>query len=245
MKAMILAAGRGERMRPLTDRTPKPLLAVGGKPLIVWHIEKLASAGFDELVINHAWLGAQIEAYLGDGRAWGVTIAWSREESALETAGGIAFARALIGDEPFLSVSADIFSDYDYGRLVPRIEAMAADPAASDAHLVMVPNPPFHPSGDFSLGTDGRLALEGSPKYNYAGFSLHRPALFDHIVPGSKLAMRPIWNALIAQGRASGELHTGGWDNIGTPAQLAELDRRLTVTPGSADCVADRTPDEL
>ncbi len=245
MKAMILAAGRGERMRPLTDRTPKPLLAVGGKPLIVWHIEKLAAAGFDELVINHAWLGTQIEAYLGDGRAWGVRIAWSREESALETAGGIALARALIGDEPFLSVSADIFSDYDYGRLVPRIKAMTADPAAPDAHLVMVPNPPFHPGGDFALGTDGRLALEGSPKYNYAGFSLHRPAIFDHIVPGTKLAMRPIWNALIAQGRASGELHTGDWENIGTPAQLAELDRRLTVTPGSADCVADRTSDEL
>lgn len=235
MKAMILAAGRGERMRPLTDHTPKPLLPVGGKPLIVWHIEKLAAAGFTELVINHAWLGAQIEAQLGDGSTWGVRIAWSREQEALETAGGIAYARTLIGDAPFLSVSADIFSDYDYAGLVPRLRAMEADPAAPDAHLVMVPNPPFHPGGDFALMADGHLALEGSPKYNYAGFSLHRASLFDHIVAGSKLAMRPIWNTLIAQGRASGELHTGGWDNLGTPAQLAELDRRLTVTPGNAD----------
>ncbi len=235
MKAMILAAGRGERMRPLTDHTPKPLLTVGGKPLIVWHIEKLAAAGFTELVINHAWLGAQIESALGDGSAWGVHIAWSREETALETAGGIAFARKLIGDTPFLSVSADIFSDYDYARLAARLAAMAADPTLPDAHLVMVPNPPFHPGGDFALTEDGLLAIEGSPKYNYAGFSVHRPQLFDHIAAGTKLAMRPIWNTLIAQGRASGELHTGGWDNIGTPAQLAELDRRLAVTPGNAD----------
>ena len=234
MRAFIFAAGRGERMRPLTDSVPKPLLAVGGKPLIVWHIERLAAAGFRDMVINTAWLGEQIEAALGDGSRWDVRIQWSRESEALETAGGIAHALHLLGDEPFLSVSADIFSDYDYARLVPRLEAMRDDAEAPDAHLVMVPNPPFHPKGDFALQADGVLALAGNEKYNYAGFSLHRPALFRDIVPGTKMAMRPIWDALIPAGRATGELHAGCWENIGTPAQLAELNERLAATNGAA-----------
>ncbi|MCL2657480.1 MAG: nucleotidyltransferase family protein [Betaproteobacteria bacterium] len=228
MKAFIFAAGRGERMRPLTDTTPKPLLTLGGKPLIVWHIERLVRAGFRDLIINTAWLGEQIETALGDGSQWGARIVWSHEGEALETAGGIAYALAMLGDEPFLSVSADIFSDYDYARLAPRLQTMRDDATAPDAHLVMVPNPPFHPHGDFALRADGLLALDGAQKYNYAGFSLHRPALFRHIAPGTKLAMRPIWNTLIPAGRASGELHTGVWENIGTLAQLAALNQRLT-----------------
>ena len=234
MRAFIFAAGRGERMRPLTDSVPKPLLTVGGRPLIVWHIERLAAAGFRDLVINTAWLGGQIEAALGDGSRWRVRIRWSRETEALETAGGIAYALQLLDDEPFLSVSADIFSDYDYARLVPRLETMRLDASAPDAHLVMVPNPPFHPKGDFALRPDGLLALDGGEKYNYAGFSLHRPALFRDIVPGTKRAMRPIWDALIPAGRATGELHTGCWENIGTPGQLAELNERFAATNGDA-----------
>ncbi len=227
MRAFVFAAGRGERMRPLTDSTPKPLLQVGGKPLIVWHLEKLAAAGFRDIVINTAWLGDQIEAALGNGSCWDVRIAWSREGEALETAGGIAYALHLLGDEPFVSISADIFSDYDYSLLVPRLQAMRDSPSAPDAHLVMVPNPPFHPAGDFAIHANSQLALEGDEKYNYAGFSLHRPALFRDIVPGSRLAMRPIWNTLIPVGRATGELFTGRWENIGTPQQLAALDAAL------------------
>ncbi len=229
MKAFIFAAGRGERMRPLTDSTPKPLLAVGGKPLIVWHLERLAAAGFREIVINTAWLGEQIEAALGDGAHWNVRIQWSREAEALETAGGIAYAQHLLGDAPFLAVSADIYSDYDFARLVPRFVAMRDEATCADAHLVMVPNPPFHPGGDFALRHDGLLALDGMEKYNYAGFSLHRPALFRAIAPGTKQALRPLWNTLIAAGRASGELHAGCWENIGTPAQLAALNARLAL----------------
>ena len=223
MKAMIFAAGRGERMRPLTDTTPKPLLKVQGKPLIEWHILNLARAGFKQIVINHAWLGEQIEAALGDGARWGVHILWSREPGALETAGGIAYALPLLGEAPFLAVSADIFSDYDYCQLVPKLRAMATGGAEQAAHLVMVPNPDFHPKGDFGLNAEGRLVLEGGERLTYGNICLLRPESFAQISPGTKLALRPIWEVQIQAGQVYGECFTGAWHNVGTPAQLAAL----------------------
>lgn len=223
MKAMIFAAGRGDRMRPLTDTTPKPLLKVRGKPLIVWHIENLARAGFHDIVINHAWLGAQIEAALGDGASWGVRIAWSRETQALETAGGVAFARPLLGPDPFLAVSADIWSQYDYRNLVPKLQAMQRSDSDIDVHLVMVPNPAFHPEGDFGLDAQGRIVLSGGVRLTYGNFCLMRPALFESIEPGTKLALRPVWETAIDDGRVSGERFDGLWENVGTPSQLLAL----------------------
>ncbi|QDF98316.1 mannose-1-phosphate guanylyltransferase [Azoarcus sp. DD4] len=235
MRAMIFAAGRGERMRPLTDATPKPLLAVGGKPLVVWQIEALARAGIVDIVINHAWLGEQIEAALGDGSRYGVRLRYSAEGSALETAGGIAKALPLLMEHPgdargeiFLAVSGDIYCDYDYRRLLPRAAAMAGSPDPL-MHLVMVPNPPFHPTGDFALGADGLLALEGGERRTFGNIGLYDSRLFADIAPGQKVAMTPYYRAAITAGRASGECYGGRWENVGTPAQLAALDRALQV----------------
>lgn len=233
MKAMIFAAGRGERMRPLTDRQPKPLLEAGGKALIVWQIEALARAGFNELVINHAWLGEHIEAALGDGSSWGVRIHYSAEGKALETAGGVAQALPLLrgAGDVFAAVSADIHTDFDYHRLHATAAAMAAS-GTPRMHLVMVPNPAFHPQGDFSLGADGRLHLdeptpETGVRLTFGNIGLYDLRLFGHIEAGSRLAMTPLYHAAIRQGRASGERHDGRWANVGTPAQLAELDACL------------------
>ncbi|ANQ86057.1 N-acetylmuramate alpha-1-phosphate uridylyltransferase MurU [Azoarcus olearius] len=234
MRAMIFAAGRGERMRPLTDTCPKPLLAVGGKPLIAWQIEALARAGIADIVINHAWLGEQIEATLGDGGRFGVRLHYSAEGAALETAGGIAQALPLLRDRPdaagevFLAVSGDIYCDYDYRRLLPRAAAMATSPAPL-MHLVMVPNPPFHPGGDFALGADGRLALDGPARLTFGNIGLYDTRLFADIRVGDKVAMTPYYRAAIAAGHASGERFDGRWENVGTPAQLAALDRSLAV----------------
>ncbi|MEC3765842.1 MULTISPECIES: N-acetylmuramate alpha-1-phosphate uridylyltransferase MurU [Cupriavidus] len=240
MKVMIFAAGRGDRMRPLTDACPKPLLAVGGKPLIVWKIEALARAGLRDIVINHAWLGAQIEAALGDGSRFGVRIAYSAEGEALETAGGIAKALPLLSHDPvrgeiFLAVSGDIFCDYDFRALLPRAQALAGA-AAPHMHLVMVPNPPFHPRGDFALDDHGRLSLEAEPatgaRLTFGNIGLYDTRLFTDIVPGTRLAMTPIYHAGIAAGTATGERFDGRWENVGTPAQLTELDAMLSAAPG-------------
>ncbi|MHA2903110.1 N-acetylmuramate alpha-1-phosphate uridylyltransferase MurU [Ralstonia mannitolilytica] len=232
MKAMIFAAGRGDRMRPLTDHTPKPLLPVGGKPLIVWQIERLAAAGVLHIVINHAWLGAQIEAALGDGGAWGVRIAYSPEGEALETAGGVAQAMPLLqageGNGVFIAVSGDVFCDYDYAALRDRAAALEAQ-AQPGMHLVMVPNPPYHPNGDFALDDAGTLHAEGTGRLTFGNIGLYDTRLFAGITPGTRMAMTPLYHAAIAEGRATGERFDGRWENVGTPAQLAALDAELAA----------------
>jgi MurNAc alpha-1-phosphate uridylyltransferase len=219
LKAMILAAGRGERMRPLTDRTPKPLLPVAGKPLIVWHLERLARAGIRDIVINHAHLGDQIEALLDDGSAWGVAIRYSEEPpGALETAGGIANALDLLGDEPFLVVNGDIWCDLDFAAL-PTL-------AAGDlAHLVLVANPPHHPGGDFDL-QDSRVRGV-PPRLTFAGIGLYRPELFAGIERGKPAKLAPLLRDAMAAGRVSGQVHAGNWVDVGTPERLKELDGHL------------------
>lgn len=218
MRAMILAAGRGERMRPLTDHTPKPLLAVGGKPLIVWHIERLARAGFRELVINHAHLGAQIEAALGSGQQWHVNIRYSPEVTALETAGGIANALPLLGDQPFLVVNGDVFTDIDYASLVL--------PAGQLAHLVMVDNPPQHAAGDFGL-VNGRVVETESDRLTFSGVGLYHPSLFQAVQRGQAAKLAPLLKAAMQQQQVTGQHHQGLWHDIGTPERLAQLDQWL------------------
>jgi N-acetyl-alpha-D-muramate 1-phosphate uridylyltransferase len=232
--AMIFAAGRGERMRPLTDACPKPLLEVGGKALIVWQIERLARAGFETIVINHAWLGERIEAALGEGSRWGVRIAYSPEGTALETAGGIAQALPLIEDgdgaQVFAAVSGDIYCDFDYARLAAPAQRLASM-AQPGMHLVMVPNPPFHPQGDFAL-EQGRLSLDGGKRFTFGNIGLYDTRMFRDLPRGERRALKPYYRDAIAAGRASGELYEGPWENLGTPEQLrsldAQLERRLT-----------------
>jgi MurNAc alpha-1-phosphate uridylyltransferase len=217
MKAMILAAGRGERMRPLTDLLPKPLLAVGGKPLIVHHIEKLNAAGVTELVINHAWLGHKLVESLGDGSALGVTIHWSAEESALETAGGIVQALPLLGSAPFLVINGDTWLDLDYRTLV-------SQPLGDDlAHLWLVPNPPQHPAGDFAL-QGGRVM--DTPAFTFSGVGLYDPAAFAALAGGAR-KLAPLLRGWMAQGRVGGSLLAGEWRDIGTVERLRELDDQL------------------
>jgi len=223
MKVMILAAGRGERMRPLTDATPKPLLLAGGRPLIVWHLERLAANGFHDVVINHAHLGAQIEAALGDGSRFGLHIRYSPEPpGALETAGGIARALPLLGNEPFLVVNGDIWCDWDFRR--------AHTLAARHAHLVFVDNPPQHAGGDFCLDGDTvRYAGTGSgPTLTYAGTGVFSPEFFTGVAPGAVMKLRPLLDAGIARGVVTGERHTGYWVDVGSPERLAELNQELT-----------------
>jgi MurNAc alpha-1-phosphate uridylyltransferase len=225
MKAMLLAAGRGERMRPLSDHTPKPLLMVGGKPLIVWQIERLARAGFDDIVINHAHLGTLLEAALGDGGRFAARIRYSPEPQALETMGGIAQALPLLGPEPFLVVSADIYTEFDYARLKPRLDEIALRPEQVVAHFVLTDNPDFHPDGDMGLN-DGRVTLEG-PKLNYGNIAVFHPQLFSGILPGTKHALFPFMYEQVRARKVSGEHFSGCWFNIGTPQHLAALDRLL------------------
>ena len=218
MRAMILAAGRGERMRPLTDHTPKPLLKVGGKPLIVWHLESLAVAGFKEVVINHAHLGEQIEQALGNGQQWGMSIQYSAEKVALETAGGIANALHLLGEEAFLVVNGDIFTEMDFAKLKLQTPNLA--------HMVMVDNPPQHPNGDF-VYSDGRLLLDGTNKLTFSGVGVYHPDLFADILPGQAAKLAPLLKAAIANERLTAQHYHGEWRDIGTPERLQELDVKL------------------
>jgi MurNAc alpha-1-phosphate uridylyltransferase len=231
MRVMILAAGRGERMRPLTDHTPKPLLQAGGKPLIVWHIERLVRAGITELVINHAHLGAQIEQTLGDGSQYGASIHYSPEETALETAGGIANALPLLGDDIFVVVNGDTFCDYDFARL-PELAAQMQRNQDS-AHLVLVDNPEHHPHGDFFLKAgrvlptnDSRLAT-GDLQLTFSGIGLYQSSLFAAIPRGSKAPLAPLLREQIALGKVGGEHHRGLWIDVGTPQRLQQLDQQL------------------
>jgi len=218
--AMILAAGRGERMRPLSDATPKPLLPVGGKPLIVWQIEALARAGLRDIVVNAAHRADRLVAALGDGAAFGVRLAWSVEPEPLDAAGGIATASGLLPDGPALIVSGDI------ATLLPRAAAMAATPGGARAHLVMVPNPPYHRTGDFAL-REGAIALDGASRYTYANIGLYDMALFRELHRGVKLKLLPFLHRWIAAGIVSGERWDGPWANVGTPDDLADLDATL------------------
>lgn len=224
MKAMILAAGRGERMRPLTDHLPKPLLPAGGRPLIAHLIDRLACAGFTSLVVNVSHRAAQIERELGDGSQFGVTLVYSREEQALETGGGIAYALPLLGDAPFLVINSDIYCDFDFARL-----AALETPLASGltAHLVLVDNPEHHPAGDFRLH-QGRAFAEGSgPRLTFSGIGAYSPGLFAGIARGAKCPLAALLKPEMARGRVGGEHFRGLWMDIGTPQRLAALDALL------------------
>lgn len=223
MKAMILAAGRGERMRPLTDHTPKPLLEVGGKPLIVWHIERLAAGGIHDIVINHAHLGHQIEAALGNGARWHVRIAYSPEGEALETAGGIAKALPLLGQDPFLVVNGDVYCDLPLGLFAARgARAIAEDDLA---YLALVGNPPHHPAGDFALAGD--RVVHGDATLTFSGIGVYCPDLFRGVERGSKARLAPLLFEARDAGRLAAEHYTGRWEDVGTPQRLAELDASL------------------
>jgi MurNAc alpha-1-phosphate uridylyltransferase len=220
MKAMILAAGRGERMQPLTETTPKPLLRAGGKPLIEYHIERLAAAGWRNLVINHAWLGDQIETWLGDGARFGVHVEYSREGTPLETAGGIRRALDLLTTDSdwFLVVNADIWTDFDPADL-------PAPPTDALAWLVLVANPPHHPEGDFMLAPDGRVHPAGKGRrLTFSGISLLHRDLFANTDPHRPAKLAPLLREAMNAGRVRGHFHTGHWYDIGTPERLAALD---------------------
>ena len=220
MKAMILAAGRGERLRPLTDATPKPLIEVAGQTLLGRHLERLARAGFTQAVINVSHLAGQITARFGDGSGTGMRIDWSHEAAPLETAGGIAQARALLGPAPFLLVNADIWCDYAFSTL------RGFDLGKRLSHLVLVPNPPQHPAGDFSL-TSGVVGNAPSPRYTYAGIAVISPQLVAGIAAGRKAPLAPLWRAAAERGEVSGELHEGHWSDVGTLERLSALKARL------------------
>jgi MurNAc alpha-1-phosphate uridylyltransferase len=223
VKAMILAAGVGERMRPLTDHTPKPLLQVGGSPLIAHHIRRLAAAGFGELVINVSHLGQQIIDYCGDGSRWGVDIVYSTEEQPLETAGGIFHALPLLGHAPFLVVNGDVWIDYPFERLLD-----FTPPLPACAHLVMVNNPEQHPRGDFGLDEDGWVSELGAGQtgLTYAGVGVYCRSLFAGMTVG-KTPLRPLLDAAIRRGCLSGEHYAGHWEDVGTPERLRALDAAL------------------
>ncbi|MGN6704234.1 MAG: N-acetylmuramate alpha-1-phosphate uridylyltransferase MurU [Burkholderiaceae bacterium] len=229
MKAMLFAAGRGERMRPLTDTCPKPLLTVRGRPLIVWHILQLVRAGITEIVINHAHLGHLIEAALGDGAQFGARIAYSPEGTALETAGGIAKARHLLGDEPFVAVAADIWCphfDFEQVKTALQDNDLWGNPhpaeARDDAWLYLVRNPPHNPGGDFALESFS-VVNHGEPRYTFSGIGVYRPQMFDGIAPGDTAKLAPILRDAAARGRVGGELIRCDWTDVGTPERLAAL----------------------
>jgi MurNAc alpha-1-phosphate uridylyltransferase len=227
MRAMILAAGRGERMRPLTDTCPKPLLPAGGKPLIAWHLERLARAGITDILINHAWLGGRIEAALGDGRAYGVRLRYSAESPALETAGGIARALPFFQDRPFLVMNGDVWCDWNPARA---LRFVAAWPPDRLAHLVLVDNPDHHPEGDFTLRADGLVTPRqdaASPALTFAGIGIYRPALFAATDPDQPAPLAPLLRQAMTARAVDGERHAGEWVDVGTPARLAALDAGL------------------
>ncbi len=218
---MILAAGRGERMRPLTDRLPKPLLPVAGRPLIEHHIEALMQAGFKELVINHAHLGKQIETTLGDGQRWGITILYSPEPAgALETGGGIFKALPLLGDAPFVVINGDIWTDYDLTQLITLEHKLA--------HLILVDNPAHNPEGDFLLSNDGLCSEGRGKRLTFSCIGIYHPVLFAGCKSGA-FPLAPVLKAAMAQGRVSGEHYTGRWVDVGTPQRLEELNTTLSA----------------
>lgn len=226
--AMILAAGRGERMRPLSDAMPKPLLPVGDKALIVWQIEALVDAGYTDIVINASHHAELLMAALGDGAAWRVRIRWSREATPLETAGGIVTASHLLPRAPVLVVSGDIWTRFDYGSLAPRADAMAARRDGPRAHLVMVPNPPYHAAGDFALVAD-RVTDDDKDRLTFGNIGVYDMSLFDELPRHAPLRMLPLYRRWIHAGIVSGERYDGPWANVGTPPDLAALDASVAA----------------
>lgn len=226
MKAMILCAGRGERMRPLTDTIPKPLLPIAGKPLVQYHIEKLVQAGVSQIVINHAWLGEQIEKALGNGSQWGATISYSAEGKALEAAGGIIKALPLLGEQPFIVINGDVWSDYPFENLLRMTPVKA--------HLVLVANPEHNPCGDFSLAQDGLVSDQGDKKFTFSGVSVMNPVLFSQLIceqdtgqTSGVIPMAPLLRKVMAEQQVTGELYQGEWIDVGTPERLKMLDERV------------------
>jgi len=238
MKALILAAGLGERMRPLTNTTPKPLLEAGGKPLIAWHLEKLAAIGVREVVVNTSWLAPRFPELLGDGARWGLLLHFVYEgPTPLETGGGMLNALPLLGDAPFLAVNGDVWTDFDFARLPNQPRGIA--------HLVLVDNPPQHPAGDFALHGDGRVDDAERGRLTFSGIGLYRPSLFDGWraiigdAPGAdetppRFRTPPLLRAAMTRGEVDGTHHAGRWTDVGTPQRLADLDAslRATTTPG-------------
>ncbi len=233
MKAMLFAAGRGERMRPLTDNCPKPLLKVRGRPLIVWHILNLVRAGISEIVINHAHLGHMIEETLGDGAQFGARIAYSAEGTALETAGGIAKARHLLDDAPFVAIAADIYCPYFDFKQVTEVLAdndVWGNPHPEDqrdmAWLYLIKNPPHHPKGDFGLN-NFTITNDGEPRHTFSGIGVYRPEMFDSVAPGESKQIAPILREYAARGLVGGELYRGEWTDVGTVQRLEQLNAPL------------------
>ena len=230
MKAMILAAGRGERMRPLTDHTPKPLLQVGQHALIEWHLLKMAAAGITDIVINVAWLGERIQAHLQDGSRYGVSIRYSPEANALETAGGIKNALPLLGDEPFLIINGDVYTDW-----TPQLNSTIAASLTTQqvlAHVYLVDNPPHHPQGDFYYCPNSTLLLEAPPSvssqaYTYSGIGYYHPEFFHSVEQGSAAPLGPLLREHIHHQQVSACLHTGQWVDVGTPERLQALNQQL------------------
>ncbi len=223
IRAFILAAGRGERMRPLTNQTPKPLLKVGGMPLIETHLQRLHTAGFRTIVINLGWLGEQLRTALGDGTRFGVSIEYSDEGwPALETGGGVHHALPLLGDAPFVVVNGDVYCDVDLRALRERAASLPADVLA---HLVMVPNPAQHPKGDFVF-SGSQLRDEAGERYTFSGISIQRPALFKDCAPGA-FSVVPLWRQAMKTGQVTGELHRGLWSDVGTVERLEALNQSL------------------
>ena len=233
-RALVFAAGKGERMRPLTNDTPKPLLRVGGKPLVEWHLEKLAAIGVREVVLNIAWLAEKFEATLGNGSRWGLRLHYSHEGAEpLETGGGMLHALRVLGDAPFICVNGDVWTDYDFARLPTRPRAMA--------HLVLVDNPPQHPKGDFHMEADGTLRSAGEPMHTYSGIAVYDPRILTGwrqvigAAPGTQLSpprfkLAPLLFDAMTRGEIHGELHHGRWTDVGTPERLAALDDSLKVS---------------
>jgi N-acetyl-alpha-D-muramate 1-phosphate uridylyltransferase len=231
LKAMILAAGRGERMRPLTDAIPKPLLVVGGKRLIEYHIEAVRAAGCRDVVVNLSWHGSQIRDALGDGSRWGVNLVYSDEGPvALETGGGIFRALDLLGPQPFIVMNGDVWSDY--------VPSQLSLPPDATARLVLVRNPPHHLRGDFGL-SKGRVLDDAPERYTFSGIAMYRPEFFAQCSPG-KFPLLPLFRRAIAAGTLAGELHEGRWYDIGTPARLAALDAELAAERESSECTSSK-----
>lgn len=230
MRAMILAAGRGQRMRPLTDTTPKPLLVAGGKPLIVWHVERLVQAGITELIINHAWLGTQIEHALQDGRQYGAAITYSAEPRALETAGGIAKALDFFDGQPFLVVNSDIWCDWDPLQAKPLGQMLLSKQKL--AWLLLTDNPGHHPAGDFLLNAAGLVADRASPEggtpLTFTGIGIYQPALFQSLNKEQPATLAPLLRQAMLKKTVIGTRHAGKWMDIGTPERLAVLDQALS-----------------